>query len=91
MSSAPKEVALRAVLVFGGTLVLALALLVPGILFVKLRHGAPALHCAGLFGGYVGLWALGVVGVLRLGRHDAVWGTAWGLCFFALLFLSWRL
>jgi hypothetical protein len=78
-------------LVLAGAFLVSLVLLIPGILFVKLKHGASLSQCIGLLAGYLVLWLIGGVALTRLRKHDALWGTAWGVCFFVLLFLSWRL
>ena len=91
MTTQLKDVALKLLPFVGGAAVVALALLIPGILVFKLLHGASVLTCFGILAGYVAAWIVGLLGIIRFGTHEAVWGTAFGLCFLALLFLSWRL
>lgn len=91
MKPQPRQIALKIILAVGAAAALALVLFIPGILLVKLTHGASALHCVWLFVAYIMLWVIGAFGLVRFSRHDAIWSTGWGICFLALLVLSWRL
>jgi len=87
-----KVVVLAVVLLLGAALLVALALLIPGILIFKLTHGASKPNCSALLATYVAIWGglLLCLSRMRKPGHDAVFGVVWGLCFFTLLFLSWR-
>lgn len=69
----------------------ALVLTIPAILVYKIAHGTSWLKCLSLFAGYLGSFIVALLLMVRFKRFDPVWGTLFGLCFFALLFISLRL
>jgi hypothetical protein len=91
MTTETKSTMLRVVLGCIAAVVVALALLIPGVVVYKLSHGASGRSCAAILAGYTANW---IVLLLLLGRYrerSATWGILFGLCFYGLLFLSWRL
>ena len=91
MTTHTRDTKLKTVLICFGVAVVALALLIPGVLIYKLAHGASALSCVAVLAAYVASW---VVTLLLLARHrerSVLWGILFGLCFYGLLFWSWRL
>ena len=91
MSTQTKSSALKVLLSCIAAAVIALALLIPGVLAYKLAHGASGLRCAVILAGYAASWAVMLLLLTRFRARSAVWGILFGLCFYALLFLSWRL
>ncbi len=91
MSIRTKNAALKAILASIAAVVVALALLIPGVLAYKLAHGASGLGCAAILAGYAASWAVLVFLLARFRERSAMWGIAFGFCFYGLLFLSWRL
>jgi uncharacterized BrkB/YihY/UPF0761 family membrane protein len=68
-----------------------IGLAIPGITFYKMKHGADARVCYSIFAGYIFIWAAFVALHLRFRQRDKLWASLFGVCFYALLFLSWRL
>jgi len=91
MSIRTKDAALKAILASIAAVVVALALLTPGVLAYKLAHGASGLSCAAILTGYAASWAVLAYLLARFGERSAMSGILFGFCFYGLWFLSWRL
>jgi predicted membrane protein len=95
MTSATKEkmlwVFLSLTLIVTVPLSIAVILAVPGITFYKLKHGADSLVSYSILSGYVLIWAVFVALHLRFRKQDKLWAIVFGICFYVLLFWSWKL
>ena len=91
MTIQTKSAALKIILTCIAVVVVTLTLLIPGVLAYKLSHGASGLRCAVILAGYAMSWAVMILLLARFRARSAVWGILFGICFCALLFLSWRL
>ena len=91
MTSQAKSTTLKAILLCVAVLVLALALLIPCVVVYKLAHGASAVRCAAILTAYALTGISSLFLVVRHRDRSKTWGILFGLCFYGLLFLSWRL
>ena len=91
MNANSRDAALRLFFRCFQAFALTLALAIPGVLIYKFTKGASWAVCLSLFAVYLGSFAATIFLMLRFKRQDPVWCTLFGLCFFALLFLSLRL
>jgi hypothetical protein len=91
MTAEAKDRTLKVLLGCIAMAVIALALLIPGVVVYKLVHGASGLSCAAILAGYAANWAALLLLLARYHKRSATWGILFGLCFYGLLFLSWRL
>lgn len=69
----------------------AVALAIPGIAFYKMKHGTEGWICYTIFASYILIWTAFIALHFRFRKRDKLWAILFGICFYALLFLCWRL
>jgi hypothetical protein len=91
MNAQTKESIFKIILIALFAYLLAVTLAIPGMLFYKLAHGAQLTFCLSILAGYILSFMVLLFLLARFKKHSAICGVLFGICYFALLYLSWKL